>query len=281
VLGQGGQHEREVAVAADHARHRRPEVRRRRELVPQHQRLQLAQCGAGLEAELAERPGQPAVGRERVGVAAGAVEREHQVAHRLLAQRVLGGQRLELRDGLVEPAGRGEGGRAPLPQRVAQRVQPPCLRLRGLDAVEVGERLAAPQGERFVARRERPRFPGQLAEAPDVDGAALDREPVAGRLADQHLGGRARRAAGLEERPQPREPHAQRPGGAGAPLRRPRRLDQLLRRHRRAGVDEQPGEQRALDRAGRRPSVDQHRSECGKLHGPTLPPAPPGRQRAG
>ena len=59
--------------------------------------LEALELGAGLQAEfLDERAAGAAVGFERVGLAAGAVEREHQLGVEALAVRVLGGQRLQL-----------------------------------------------------------------------------------------------------------------------------------------------------------------------------------------
>ena len=69
--------------------------------------MQLAQPVAGLDAELLdERAPRLLVGLERLRLAAGAVEAEHQLAPQPLPQRVLVDQRLELADELgVSAAG--------------------------------------------------------------------------------------------------------------------------------------------------------------------------------
>ena len=271
VLGQRRAEQREVLVPPDDARHPASEVARRRELVapgrgrelvPQHERLELAKRGSGLQADLVQRTRQPPVGVERLGVASSVVQRPHEVAHRLLAQRVLGRESFQLGDRLLDSAGLREGCRPLSPERVADGVQPPRLGPRDLDAVEIAERLAAPQRERLVVGARL----GQPAEASGVNHFRRDGEPVAGGVAYEHGRRSARRAVRLEERPQPREAHAQRSRGAGAPLLRPRGLDQLLGRHRHSGRNQQPCQQRPLDAARRRPSIDEHGSQHSELH---------------
>ena len=79
---------------------RSPGVRRReveRRVLGEYRPLELAQTLAGLDAELLDqRPARVLVGLQRVGLAVGAVEREHQLRPQALAVGVLGDQRLEL-----------------------------------------------------------------------------------------------------------------------------------------------------------------------------------------
>src|SRR5690349_4395054 len=82
--------------------------------LPQHVRLQLAQARAGVDAELLdEHAARLAPERERVGLAAAAVEREREQPPDPLAPRVLGDVRVEVGNG---------GSRAP---EVEQRLGPP------------------------------------------------------------------------------------------------------------------------------------------------------------
>ena len=63
--------------------------------------MELPQLAARLDAELLhEQPARGLVGGERVGLAARAVEREHQLAAKPFAKRMLRRERLELADEL-------------------------------------------------------------------------------------------------------------------------------------------------------------------------------------
>src|SRR5262249_10965074 len=108
---------------------------------------------------------------ERLGLPAGAVERQHQLAAQPLAQRAVPNEGLELADEL----GAGpplEVGVDPLLESVeSQLVQPPDLALGERLGGGVGERRAAPERERLAqqlrpwARVERPRAGDELLEA--------------------------------------------------------------------------------------------------------------------
>ena len=118
--------------------------------------VQPPQLGAGLDADLLdERRARVAVGLERLGLAPGAVQREHPLRVQPLAQRVLGDERLELADHLGVPAGREVGVDRHLGRAQPQLLEPADLgggeRLVG----DVGQRLAAPQRERLARRAPR------------------------------------------------------------------------------------------------------------------------------
>ena len=81
---------------------------------------------------------------ERVGLAAAAVEREHQLAAQALAEHVLGDQRLELRHQLVMAAERQVGVDPILERGQPELLQPGDLALRERLAVKIGQRLSAP-----------------------------------------------------------------------------------------------------------------------------------------
>ena len=94
---------------AARARPRRSDPRRRagrtagrkRRLLAQDRRVQRLQRGARLDAELVDAaPPRVLVGAQRLGLAARAVEGEHELAAQALAQGVRGDERLELADEL-------------------------------------------------------------------------------------------------------------------------------------------------------------------------------------
>ena len=146
----------------------RPAAERLGDVLAQDRRLERAQVRRRLDAEpVDERAARVAVGRERVGLAAGAVEREHLLAAQPLAQRMLAHERLELARDLGVPPAREVGVDA-----VAQAGEPQILQPRDLGLGEalvgdVRERRAAPQRERLAQRRRRlPRLAaGELARA--------------------------------------------------------------------------------------------------------------------
>ena len=181
--------------------------------------LQLARRRAGRQAELEQPRGQVAVGAERFDLAAGGVEREHQRADELLAQRVRGHQAPQLVDRLARPAELDQRACAGFLGLAAQVLEPPHLGPRELGVGEVAERWPAPERERAVEQLqrggggERGRPAQALLEALRVDLLGRDREPVAGAVANQQRGWRAAIAAGLEERAQVGHPHGQRASG--------------------------------------------------------------------
>ena len=73
---------------------RRGDVQRR--VLAQDPSLQLADARRRLEPLLVQHRAEVAIGGQRVGLAAGAVEREHELRPQPLAQRLAAGQRLEL-----------------------------------------------------------------------------------------------------------------------------------------------------------------------------------------
>ena len=129
---------------------------RQRRVLAQDRLLELAQAGAWLEADLVELPARPLICGERIGLTAGRVEREHELAAQALAQRFLVDQPLELRDELRRTAELEIDVDALLDSAEAQLVEPRPLggRPRKADALE---RDAAPERQRLAVRS-----PGRL-----------------------------------------------------------------------------------------------------------------------
>ena len=176
----------------------------------------LARLEPELVGELALRL---AVGAERLGLPAGAIEREHQLAAQPLAQRMLGDERVELADQLRVPA-RGEIGVDPLlERRPAQLLEPRDLGLRERLVGEVGERRAAPQRQRPPQRRGGAvgigalRLADELLEAREVELRPVDLQGVAGRRGSR-AGRRRAPCAAARRRPARSWPAV---GGGAAP----------------------------------------------------------------
>ena len=149
----------------------------------QYRALELTQLRPGFETELVpERLPHFPVHLERLGLATGLVEREHQLAAQSLAERMLGHELLELADQLGAPAG-SEVGVDPLLQRLqAQFLQPRDLLLRKRLVAELVEGRPLPQGERCAQRlgvAGRPSFVEQALEHLDVELVGLDAQDVA------------------------------------------------------------------------------------------------------
>ena len=116
-----------------------------RGVLAQDRLLEAAELRAGLDADLGdEDPASLAVGLERLGLAAAAVEREHELPGQPLAGRVDGDELLQLADELRLAAGREVGLHARLDGGETLLVQPRDLGLRERLEGELGERRSAP-----------------------------------------------------------------------------------------------------------------------------------------
>nr|WP_300019436.1 hypothetical protein [Pseudonocardia sp.] len=196
--------------------------RRQRRVLGQDRRVQRAHLGPGLDAQLRGQPAaQPAVGVERLGLPAVAVEREHELRPRAFAQRMVGDHGLQHRHRLAVPT-EGEHRRdAVLRGGRAQLREPGGLRTRERPGGELVECRSAPQHQRVVERGDGARVvtagrgaaPGhdprlgergvavrgveQVARRPgaDRDAAAVERPPQPQHVVLQGLRRRARRRA--------------------------------------------------------------------------------------
>ena len=139
---------------------------RQRGVLLQHAGLELLQRRRGLEAEGLDQGGASRPERlERLGLPAGAVERDHQLAAQPLVEWMLGHELLELGDELRAAAELELGFEALLRDRQANLAQPLDDRPRERLEHEIGERLAAPHGERFPVEPDgRLGVPGASAE---------------------------------------------------------------------------------------------------------------------
>ncbi len=204
-----------------------------------------AEDRARLEAELLHEYLAPcAVHLERVGLTAGAVEREHQLRPQPLAQRVRAYERLEVAD-----EGRVLADREPrlgllLEEDEPELLEPRDLLLRERLVAELRERLAAPEAERLV---EQLRAPRRLARARLVDERTHARGVELVRFEPDDITGRPRLDHVRPERlPQLRDEILERRDRRCGRIAAPQHLDEPVDRHDPARVEEERREQRAL-----------------------------------
>src|SRR5207244_2519456 len=110
---------------------------------------------------------------ERLCLAAGAVEGEHQLSARPLPERILGDERLQLRHELRVQAERELRLEPLLERRHAQLLEPGNLILGEAFVAEVGERRPAEEAERLAQLLELTPW-GKPLEALQVELALLD-----------------------------------------------------------------------------------------------------------
>ena len=145
--------------------------------------MPLPQRGPGVDAELVDqRPAGVVERRERVRLAAGVVEREHQLRAEPLAQRMAGDLRLELADQLGAAAQREIGLDPVLERRQPLLLEPRDLRLRERLVGHVGQRRAAPDRERL------PQPFGRVAGSPASSAARPPAASVSKRSASSSPG---------------------------------------------------------------------------------------------
>jgi hypothetical protein len=246
VLVEEGADGGELAVAPDERGGRRGQVAARwaaeRGIVHEHLVGQVGEGRAGVDAELVgERPGDAAVGGQRVGASACPVERHDQQRPQALAQRVFGDERLELPDQLARRPEREPRGQLVLDHAQPHLGEPHAVRRHPLAVVRGGEHLGVEElqpraagGGRGggVAVGEQGRtFRGQARCVQRVDG--VGHQGVARRSA-RHGRRVAERAAQLGhlglQRVHPR--------AAGPEL-----LDEPLRPHRPAALQREANQQ--------------------------------------
>ena len=257
----GREHGDELALgrclADERGRRRLGRRRRERLILSQDRRFELLQLAARFDAQAAdERVARVPVGGERLGLAAGAVQREHVLAPEALPERLGGDEGLELADQL-RVAAEGEVGLDPLLERVQTELLEPCdLALDELLVTEIGERRAAPEPERVaqaggrqrsVAIRERaPPVGEQALEAQRIELIGLEAEHIPRRPCDEQVAIPVQRLAEL------RHAHAHGRLPAQGLLRAPELVEQALFRHDLVRPQEERGQEGALLRTGQR-----------------------------
>jgi hypothetical protein len=251
--------ERHVAVAADEldrARGRAEPRRTRRRVgatagrlrVGGHRPFQGDELGRRVEAEVLAQPGAVAArGPQRIALAAGSVQGEEHRPPGLLAPRMLDGECLGVAGRpLVETEGQ-QRGEALLAGVQAQLGQPRHLGEEPRLVGELGERLAAPLGQRGIEVRHRvgggggerrPTGGEARFEAVDVGRHGGDDEPVPGRLGHQP-------GARGQHPPQPGDVGLQRGQAGVGHVIAPHHVHQTSGAHHRAAVQDERGQQPA------------------------------------
>ena len=138
--------------------------------------VQLTKPGPGLDAELVDEGGSPVlIGRERLGLAAGAVQGQHELRAQVLAGRVRLRESRELSDQLGVPSLREVALDALLETRQAELLQPGDVGLGEAVAGELRERISAPERQCFG------RLPAvvEAFEADEIELIRLDPQQVA------------------------------------------------------------------------------------------------------
>ena len=211
-----------------------------------------------LQAELLHqlRSRQP-VGLERLRLAIGPVEREHQLAAQPLPQRVLADEPLELAHQVGVAAVLEVGFDPLLESRQAQLLEPRDLGLREALVGQVGECRPAPEGERLMEllgalARAAPGLMDEPLEAGQVGLLRPDVKHVSGRPGGEPV------VAQLLA--QSRDMHLEALGRRGRRLVAPQLVDQAVGGEHLIGVQQEEGQERArLDSAEReRPALLNH-----------------------
>jgi hypothetical protein len=235
--------------------------------------LKLLQRPSRVQSQLLhQRASRFAVGLQRFGLTAAAVQREHQLTAQPLAQRMAENEQLELAHGLGVAAERELRVKPILKCSRAQLPEGSRLARGPLLVSEIAERLATPQRQRLPERHDRPlrlaarqqrtpRF-GQRSKAEQVDPLRRNPQLVPGGHRHQNL--RAERPA------QPRDIALQRRRRAPGRLLPPHIVDQTIAGDNTVGVQQQQRQHRALTRAthlDRRPRRQHlHRPQKLELH---------------
>jgi hypothetical protein len=261
--------------------------------VRQHRRLDRAQPGTGVDAELPrQHPPGSLRGGQRVALTAGAVQRDDQQPPPLLLQRVLGEPVLELGDELgvlaeLQP-GVHQGGEGSGPHLG----QPPALRVGEGSVRPVAVRLPAPEVESRgqgphrlggpPVRQQGTAACGEVAEPAGVEVLRARGERVPTALPDDVLPGRSPRALGLQRAAQVHEVGQQRLLRSRGLITVPEGLQETVGVDDARRVRRENGEQQTFLGAGyrhRRPVVpsDLQRSEDRDAHAPDARPKPPRR----
>ena len=212
--------------------------------------LQEAQLAPGLDPDLlGERPVGLAVGVKRLGLAPGAIERQHALGVQALAQRLLGDQRLESGDHLVVAPGGELGVERELERLQMKFLEPPDLGRREWLRGDVGERSAVPERKRCAGGAVGDRLVGfaartldKLLEVHRVHRVLRDLELVAASVGDDACSA----VVGGQCLAQLRDVVLDVLGGARRWALGPQAIDQLLGAHCAVGAQGEHREHRSL-----------------------------------
>ncbi len=136
-------------------RHRGGRFRRgvKYRVLAQHGVVQATELGTGLDADLLhEHAARIAIGGQRLSLPSGAVEREHALDVQPLLERMSRDERFELPDHLQVPSADEVLVDGQLAGAKPQLLEPADLGSRERLADDVGQSVAAPEGERFARR---------------------------------------------------------------------------------------------------------------------------------
>jgi hypothetical protein len=218
--------------------------------------LQALQPQARLDAELVHQDaaGGP-IGGQRVRLPARAVQREHELAVQVLAQRVGAHQRVQLADQLQVPAEDELRLDAHLQRGDTFLVDADQLRPGGPGGHDVGQHRAAPQRQRLVQQPQRrgrlaaeraAALLGEPAEAVQVELVRVELQQVPGVAGDQHAGRVGDPVAGLDRPAQRGDVVLQRLPHGGGRLLAPHGVDQLVGGDHLVRVQQELGQQYAV-----------------------------------
>jgi hypothetical protein len=289
AVGQQLGHPGQLRLAPDEAGQPGPQVALRAGLAAQDRRVQRGQFGRRIDAKLVgQGAAQPLVLAQRLSRPPGLVQCPDQQRVRSLPQRVRGRQIGALGHHSRRGAALEVGVDAILGGGEPRLVEPGRGRAEGRDVPEasgagdVDQRRPAPQGERLaeqpgrdvrVAGRERlPAGDGEPLELDRVDVARRQVEPVPDglRVEPGRIG---------QQPAQPGHQGLQRARRAGRRGVRPDRLDQRVRAHHPAGIEDEPDQQGAQPAAADLDGLavvagDQQRAEHPDTHRVTSPCGP-------
>ncbi len=231
----------------------RPELERR--IVHEHRPLQPLQRATGLEPELLhEHLARLVVDAQRLGLAARAVEGDHELGPESLAQRMLRDERLQFRDELGVPAGRKLRLDPILGRGQTQLLEPRRLGPRKGRVAEVHERRPAPEADRVpqllrcLRRRATskvgPRLLDHSLEPIGVQLLGLDAEQVARAASDEQIG--------LQQLAQLRDAVLDDLPGRWRRIALPELVDQAIARDDLVCMQEEDRQQLSLARAAQR-----------------------------
>ena len=211
--------------------------------------VELDQRRARVESELVgEEATSSLVGLERVRLAAGAIQRQHQLPPDSLLERMLRGQALDFRHQLSRPAVR-EVGVDPLDDRLhALLLECSSPMPDGPLGGHVGQWVTAKERERLAQQgwstlRIGPRLVDELVEPPGVDLECARHQRIAGGVEDDET---------AQQRAQLGQMHVQGRHGARRGPITPQLVDQPVAGERHAAGLEQQRQQRSLAPAGHR-----------------------------